>query len=342
MQSVKMRLLYPDSKMPRQASDGAVGFDAYAHAVLNENKECVDQLPYTLLPGQKVLIGIGVAFALPWGFECQVRPRSGLANRFDIELSNSPGTIDPDFRGEAGVLLRNRGDKPFVIEKDMRIAQLIFSTVEIPVFEVVTELPGTRRGGGGFGSTGLLDIKLGTEAFAREVYLRDIFYMDMAIAASKRSNCARGCQRGSDNKYLRDGKGRLIGQTRRFGCVIVKNDNAVSIGWNAQVPGMPLCAEVGCLREEEGIKSGERIERCRALHAEEMAFQKMLATGVGTPTAGATMYVTAEPCEVCAKSIVGSGIETLVLLKGVYPNNGLQIVRDGGVNVRFVDKEDLN
>lgn len=342
MKTIPVVALFPDSKVPERASDGAVGFDVYAYGPLNiDTKEYEGELPYTLMPGEKVLIGIGVRFALPWPIECQVRPRSGLANKHGIELGNAPGTIDPDFRGNAGVLLRNRSDKPFIINKGDRIAQLIFAAVEIPTFEMVGVLPDTRRGLGGFGSTGIDIIKLGTTAYALEIAQQDVFYMRIAVAASNRSNCARGCQRGEDGKYLRDAKGRLIGQTRKFGCVIVKGDNAVSIGWNAQIPGMPLCAEVGCLREAEGIESGKQIERCRALHAEEMAFNKMLASGVGTSTAGATMYVTAEPCEVCAKSIVGTGIDTLVLLEGVYPNNGLKIIRDAGINVRFVKKEDL-
>ena len=289
MKTIPVIKLFSDAHIPERASDGAVGFDAYAYAPLNiDTKEYDGELPFTLMPGEKVLIGIGVRFALPWPIECQVRPRSGMANKHGIELGNAPGTIDPDFRGNVGVLLRNRSDEPFMIEKGQRIAQLIFAAVEIPTFEKVESLPDTRRGVGGFGSTGMDVIKLGTTQYALEIAQRDVFYMKIAVAASDRSNCARGCQRDEKGKYLRDPKGRLIGQTRKFGCVIVKNDNAVSIGWNAQVPGMPLCAEVGCLREEEGIRSGERIERCRALHAEEMAFQKMLATGVGTPTAGAT------------------------------------------------------
>ncbi len=163
----------------------------------------------------------------------------------------------------------------------------------------------------------------------------------MAIPASGRSSCDRGCQIHGKGEYLRDDKGRFIGQTRKFGCVIVKGDNVVSFGYNAQAPGQPLCAKVGCLREAEGIPSGERIERCRAVHAEEMAFLKMLGSGTASSTMEATMYVTAEPCEVCAKSIAGSGIDTLVVLEGAYPKNGLKIVRDAGINLRFVKKEAL-
>ncbi len=342
MKTIQVIRLFEDAQTPVRASNGAVGFDAFAYGVLDvETKEYKEgeSLPFTLNPGEKVLIGIGVAFACPWPIECQVRPRSGLANKYGIELGNSPGTIDPDFRGNAGVLLRNRSEDPFVITKGMRIAQLVFAEVEIPVFEEVAVLPKTRRGAGGFGSTGLLQVIEGTEEYQRHLNEQDTFYMRMAIAASDRSNCVRGCQKDSDGHYRLDEKGKLIGQTRKFGCVIVKGDNVVSFGYNAQAPGQPLCSEVGCMREDEGIPSGSRIERCRAVHAEEMAFLKMLASGVAASTIGATMYVTAEPCEVCAKSIAGSGIDTLVVLEGVYPQNGLQIVKDAGVNVRFVSKE---
>ncbi len=340
MKTIQFVKLFPDAQIPVRATNQAVGYDAFAYGPLDvETKEYSGALPHTLNPGEKVLIGIGISFALSWPIECQVRPRSGLANKHGIELGNAPGTIDPDFRGNIGVLLRNRGDKPFVIDKGMRIAQLIFAEVQLPVFEEVSVLPQTRRGTGGFGSTGLGAVAEGTEEYLRQLAEQDIFYMRMAVAASDRSNCARGCAKDDSGAYAWDVNGRLIGQTRKFGCVIVKNDNVVSFGFNAQAPGLPLCAEVGCLREAEGIRSGERIERCRAVHAEEMAFLKMLASGVAAGTREATMYVTAEPCEVCAKSIAGSGMETLVVLGNVYPNNGIQIVRDAGVNIRYVSKE---
>jgi len=336
--------LFPDSQAPERATGGAIGYDVFAYGPLKfDPKEKINKyeggLPFCLEPGQKVLIGIGVAFAVPWPVDCQVRPRSGLANKHDIELSNSPGTIDPDFRGNAGVLLRNRGNKPFMIEKGMRIAQLIFVPAKLPVFEEKTELPPTKRGNGGFGSTGLMEIKEGTAEFWREIRRLDCFFMRIAIAASERSNCVRGCKKDSRGQFIRDAKGNLVGQTRKFGCVIVKDDNVVSYGFNAQAPGMALCAEVGCLREAEKIPSGTNISRCRAVHAEEMAFLKMLKSGVGTPTLGATFYCTAEPCEMCAKSLAGSGIETLVVIKGIYPENGIQIVQDAGINLRYLEKE---
>ena len=320
-----------------------MGFDAFAYHVLGkETKKPIAKFPFNLQPNESVLIGIGVRFAVPWPYQCEVRPRSGLANKFDVELSNSPGTVDPDFRGEIGILLRNRGKNSFTIEKGMRVAQLIFSPVEIPVFEEVAELPPSRRGAGGFGSTGLVEIHEGTTEFEQQLRGQDIFYMQMAIAASNRSNCVRGCRKGADGRYLRDDKGRLIGQSRKFGCVIMNEDNVVSIGFNAQAPGQPLCSEVGCLREAENIPSGTQIERCRAIHAEWMAFNKMLTSGVGSSTKEATMYVTSEPCEICAKMIAGSGIETLVVLEGVYQQNGLEAVRAAGINVRFVRKEDVS
>lgn len=341
MPTVPFKTLFDDAMSPARASDGAVGFDAYAYHVLNENKEHISDLPYTLLPGEKVLIGIGVAFAVPPTCECQVRPRSGLANKHDIELSNSPGTVDPDFRGEVGVLLRNRGNQPFVIERGMRIAQLIFSQVELPVFEQVDELPPTRRGAGGFGSTGLREILEGTGDYDAAIKRQDAYYMKIAIATAERSTCARGCPKGADGKYLRDERGQLIGQTRKFGCVIVKNDCIISTGYNTQAPGLPDCGQVGCLREAEGIPSGQMIERCRAIHAEQHAFLKMLATGIGASMQNATIYVTGEPCEVCAKEIAGSGIDTLVIFEGVYPNNGLKIIASAGINVRRVNPKDL-
>ncbi len=149
-----------DSLEPERATAGAIGFDVYASRVLDKwTKEVISDLPVEIEPGGSVLIGIGVIFEIPFPCEAQVRPRSGLASRYDIELSNSPGTIDPDFRGEAGILLRNRGEKPFVVQKNMRIAQLVFNEVVIPKLRKIQELSETVRGEGGFGSTGLYEIK---------------------------------------------------------------------------------------------------------------------------------------------------------------------------------------
>lgn len=196
---VKINKVRQDARIPERASNYAVGYDVFASRILDKiTKEVTGDLPIEIAPGESALIGIGVRFAVPWPLQCEVRPRSGLASRYDIELSNSPGTIDPDFRGEAGILLRNRGKKSFTVEKDMRIAQLVFSKVEIPVFEEVKELSETIRGVGGFGSTGLLCIKEGTEEYLREIQKRDAFYMGVVVSVAKRSNCVRGA--GKDEK----------------------------------------------------------------------------------------------------------------------------------------------
>jgi dUTP pyrophosphatase len=342
MRSVQFKKLYEEAKPPQRATGHAVGYDVFAYHVQDKiTREHAGDLPYVLLPGAQVLIGIGVILAIPWPTEAQVRPRSGLANKRSIELRNSPGTIDPDFRGEMGVLLCNKGEEPFVIERGMRIAQLIFADVQSPVLEEVNVLPPTIRNTGGFGSTGLTDITEGTEAFDQAIHRLDISYMEMAIAASNRSNCIRGCPKDDQGNFLRDARSRLVGQTRKFGCVIVSDDNIIAQGFNAQAPGQPLCSEEGCLRDALNIPSGTQIEKCRAVHAEQYAFLKMVSSGVGASTRGATMYVTAEPCEVCAKMIAGSGIDTLVVLDDVYPNHQIGIVRAAGINVRYILNKDL-
>jgi dUTP pyrophosphatase len=91
---------------------------------------------------------------MPEGVECQVRPRSGLALRDGITLPNSPGTIDPDFRGELKVILLNQGDRPVAIARGDRIAQLVFARFETPEVVEAERLAGSERGSGGFGSTG--------------------------------------------------------------------------------------------------------------------------------------------------------------------------------------------
>ncbi len=337
---VRVERIRKDAVVPQRASNQAVGYDVWASIVLDKNtKKPIQELPVKIEPGKSALIGIGVCFAVPFPIQCEVRPRSGLASKYDIELSNSPGTVDPDFRGEIGILLRNRGDKSFTVKKEMRVAQLIFSKVTIPVLEKTKELPKTLRGAGGFGSTGLFEIREGTEIYQKQIEEMDRFYMRIVLAVAARSNCVRGVKR-INGKYERDKKGSFVGQTRRFGCVIVQGDNIISMGFNAQYKGSPFCSEVGCLREAENIPSGTKIERCRAIHAEMMAMTKMLVSGVGTSTQGATMYVNTEPCEICAKLIVMMGVDTLAILKGVYPTNGMKIIREGGVNIRYVEMID--
>ena len=132
-----------DLPLPRYASPGSAGFDLHAASG-----------PLTLAPGARTLVGTGIALALPEGFEGQVRPRSGLALKHGVTVLNAPGTIDSDYRGEIGVLLVNLGRSAFVVERGMRIAQLVIAPVA-HAHLVEGDIDPTGRGPGGFGSTGL-------------------------------------------------------------------------------------------------------------------------------------------------------------------------------------------
>lgn len=130
--------------LPKQASPGSAGWDVHAHL----------ERPMTLKPMARGMVPTGFAMAIPEGFECQVRPRSGLAIKHGITVLNAPGTIDSDYRGEVKVLLVNLSDEPFTIEDGDRVAQLVFAPVTRADFEAVAELEATERGEGGFGSSG--------------------------------------------------------------------------------------------------------------------------------------------------------------------------------------------
>jgi len=125
-------------------SELAAGFDL--HAAVTE--------PIVLSPGERQLIPTGFAIAMPAELEAQIRPRSGLAYKHGITCLNSPGTIDADYRGEVKVLLVNLGQEAFTIERNERIAQMVFKTVPAVEFTEVDELSDTVRGSGGFGHTG--------------------------------------------------------------------------------------------------------------------------------------------------------------------------------------------
>jgi dUTP pyrophosphatase len=128
--------------LPAPATPGSAGYD------LISADEAI------LAPGERRLFRSGLAIAVPEGFECQIRPRSGLALKHGVTLPNAPATIDSDYRGELMVALINHGQEPFTVTRGMRIAQLVFARVEQVGFRAVTELPPTGRGDGGFGSTG--------------------------------------------------------------------------------------------------------------------------------------------------------------------------------------------
>ncbi|MCR9171855.1 MAG: dUTP diphosphatase [bacterium] len=108
-----------------------------------------------LNPGSRALVKTGLFIEIPIGYECQVRPRSGLALKKGISVLNSPGTIDADYRGEVGVILINHSEETFVVEDGERIAQLVFAPVVQAVWDEVDELSETKRGADGFGSTGV-------------------------------------------------------------------------------------------------------------------------------------------------------------------------------------------
>ena len=107
-----------------------------------------------LLPGERKLIPTGLFIALPFGYEAQIRPRSGLALKSGISLVNTPGTIDADYRGEIGIILINFSNENFVIHDGDRICQMVINKFETIVWEEVNSLDETHRGNGGFGHTG--------------------------------------------------------------------------------------------------------------------------------------------------------------------------------------------
>ncbi|HEX2818496.1 MAG TPA: dUTP diphosphatase [Phenylobacterium sp.] len=113
-----------------------------------------DDEPLTLRPGSRFPVPTGLAFALPPGFEGQVRPRSGLAFKHGVTCLNSPGTVDADYRGEVKVILINHGEEDFVIRRGDRIGQLVIAPVVQAAWAEVDSLDETQRGAGGFGSTG--------------------------------------------------------------------------------------------------------------------------------------------------------------------------------------------
>jgi len=133
-----------DLALPAYATEHSAGMDLLAAVAA----------PQTLAPGARALIPTGLAMALPDGYEAQIRPRSGLALKHGIALVNAPGTIDADYRGEIGVILINHGDQPFVVERGMRIAQMVIAPYTRAQFNEAIELPTSTRGTGGFGSTG--------------------------------------------------------------------------------------------------------------------------------------------------------------------------------------------
>jgi len=133
----------PDLPLPHRATPHAAGYDI---------RTCEDEV--TLAPGEVRLVDTGLVMELPEGIECQVRPRSGLALKHGLTLPNSPGTIDPDYRGEVRIIMQNLGSDPVTLRRGERVAQLVFARFEALEVIETQEVTDTERGTGGFGSTG--------------------------------------------------------------------------------------------------------------------------------------------------------------------------------------------
>jgi dUTP pyrophosphatase len=185
--------LLPGGCMPQRQTEGAIGYDVRIRAVVSSfemdpgypklRKTLFDfknmpgdpliasrvfmlpkkggvetELVYRMEPEESVLVGIGYITEMPFPLFYWVAPRSGLAARWGITVTNAPGTVDPDYRGEAGVIVYNRNKKPFDLKHGMRIAQIIFQWAVIPEIALASkyeDLQDTHRSAGGFGSTGI-------------------------------------------------------------------------------------------------------------------------------------------------------------------------------------------
>jgi dUTP pyrophosphatase len=146
MESINVKIINKSKHVtPGYETDASAGMDLRAN--LNE--------PITLEPLQRTIVKTGLFIALPAGYEAQVRPRSGLAAKFGITVLNAPGTIDADYRGEIGVILANLSNESFTINDGDRIAQMVITAYAHTKWEEVDVLDETKRGQGGFGSTGI-------------------------------------------------------------------------------------------------------------------------------------------------------------------------------------------
>ena len=138
---------FGDLEMPAYETDLAAGVDLRAAIAADT--------PLILKPGERTLVATGFAMALPPGYEAQIRPRSGLAYKHGITVVNTPGTVDADYRGEVKILLINHGTDAFTINRGERIAQMVIAPVTQAQFASVDSLSETKRGAGGYGSTGV-------------------------------------------------------------------------------------------------------------------------------------------------------------------------------------------
>lgn len=145
METIKVKIVNKSpNALPAYGTPQSAGMDL--RAWLDE--------PVTLKPLERRLIPTGVSIALPEGYECQLRPRSGLALKRGLTLLNTPGTIDADYRGDIGVIMVNLGGEPQTIENGERICQMVIARYEAVAWQAVESLDDTERGAGGFGHTG--------------------------------------------------------------------------------------------------------------------------------------------------------------------------------------------
>tara|TARA_B100000886_G_scaffold86975_1_gene57107 strand:- start:2373 stop:2813 length:441 start_codon:yes stop_codon:yes gene_type:complete len=144
MIEILIKRLSKNIPLPKYETSGSSGMDLAANIEKSVKIE----------PGKMSVIPTGISLSIPQNFEIQIRPRSGLAAKNQISVLNTPGTIDADYRGEIKVILINLGDKTFVVEKGARIAQMVLCPVVKAELREVDSLETTKRGSGGFGSTG--------------------------------------------------------------------------------------------------------------------------------------------------------------------------------------------
>ena len=140
---LKVKKIHSEAQLPFRANEGDAGLDLFS---IEEKR---------VKPGETALIGTGIVLELPPGTEAQVRPRSGLALKHSVTVLNSPGTIDEGYRGEVKIILINHGKEDFLVEKQMRIAQMVIAPVAKVSLVEVEEVDSTNRGAGGFGSSGI-------------------------------------------------------------------------------------------------------------------------------------------------------------------------------------------
>ena len=145
MTEILIKRLSKNIPLPKYETDGSSGMDLAADVKAN----------IEIKPGKTKIIPTGLTVSIPKNFEIQIRPRSGLAAKNQIGVLNTPGTIDADYRGELKVILINLGNNIFVVEKGLRIAQMVLCPIVKANIKEVETLENTKRGSGGFGSTGV-------------------------------------------------------------------------------------------------------------------------------------------------------------------------------------------